>query len=914
MNPWLCTRASTRSFVSGLLAVALLSFAACADNGSTPGGESDTGVSDDIGTDADGPYSERTSGAASVETTVPTPVEVGTPLDVNCKLLDDDGNRISADVDYDVVLSPSDAFTKNDADEWVPTRTGDADAACAVPALNLVDDSPESFSVDPGPPHTVRTELDKNQIQAGSTARATCSVFDEYGNPVESADPEVAVDAMGAGIEVDGRDVTIETADIYPVTCTVDGASDEQAAPLEVTPGLPANLAMDPVPKKQVYGLGEVVRFASIVTDQYGNDVRSAKLGYTVQPSATPFGRARWEFNKEGTYDITGTVQGNTKDGKTLSETVTIVVNEEGPDINCQSPADGTIVDRKTSGQISFEGSVSDTHNVSNVSVNGSTVNVGSNGDFSTDVSVRFGINFLDVSATDQYGAENSKTCAFLVSDRWHNQGDYMSDSVALELQQEALDDDAYSSLYDSLADVLHQVLNSSQFVTDLGNALLSAGTLLDKSYAFGTINLEAEYEPKNSSNPASGLELGTSDVDLSMDWVPGGIEAQTVVGNETDGGDDLRVRLDLDGTCNQDFWVHIDQLELKDMVVDLALQNGNIDATLQSVTVNSGNVDPKLSGLCGTIQNTLQGFLQDTYQDAIESELEKQIKNQVGSTLDDLFSSLDVSALGDTFSIQTFDGSGSVDIDFNLRFSKLDVDTSRGLLGVATKFTPGTKRIALPSKGVPLPDGSNFHDPSVTNNAVGASMYVGVVNHILHTLWRAGMFEGKLGSQLFGSSAPQGTQANLSTNLPPVARLQSSDRIDIMMGSLSLELTYPGIFDQPVVFDIGLLAETGVKLKGSDTLKFQNITISEFYFTPRNVSLDSQSRAVIESFLKDLFQKVIDRSLNKGLPGIPIPTFTINSTLANYGLPQGTELGITSPTLGAVTNHFTLKGNFGKK
>jgi hypothetical protein len=63
---------------------------------------------------------------------------------------------------------------------------------------------------------------------------------------------------------------------------------------------------------------------------------------------------------------------------------------------------------------------------------------------------------------------------------------------------------------------------------------------------------------------------------------------------------------------------------------------------------------------------------------------------------------------------------------------------------------------------------------------------------------------------------------------------------------------------------------------------------------------------------LRPLLQQLANSALNDALPSIPLPTFTIPSSLGPYGLPVGEELGITSPTLTTAPQHFTLRGGFG--
>ena len=836
---------------------------------------------------------------------------VGEGLKVDCKLLDQHGERITPEKAPTIVYvySPREAIDHKKTGELIPIETGDAQIGCSAPQLSLVDETPVEFEIAPGPPHTVRTHLDKNKVTAGTTVQATCRVFDEYGNEIDDAESTVGLDAKGAGIDIKDKKITVEKADIYRATCHVESARREVGATLEVTPGLPDQISMSPVPKKSVYGLGEVVRMSTVVADQYGNEIRDASVDYTVTPMATSFGRARWEFNKEGTYTAKAVVKGMTKGGKKLTASEQIVVNGDGPAITCKSPSDGSMVDARPGGSVKFTGTVKDAHGVSKLTVNGNTVSIGRTGSFSTALTSRYGINFVDITATDKLGEENSTTCAFLLAEKWANPNDYLSDAVSLRLAQEALDDGTHTSLLDSLGDILDQVLNSTGLINQLDSNLLSSNPLKpyskDGCLAFVCHKSSVDYIRAKGGGP--GLRTGNNTV--SLDWIPNGIDVGTRI-------DDFSIRLKIDsnvcGTVRG--WLDVDYIDV-DMKTDIRLKNGQPTASYRpgTLNVNVGNINPNFSGACGTLANFLQGILQDTMQQTLEGELRDLIKNNVNSILHNLFSSLDISSVNSRFDVPSFDGSSTVPVDFNLRFSTLGVSNARALIGIGTKFSTPTIKNTSPSKGIPLPDGKILLDPN-TRDAAAVTVHVGVLNHVLHTLWRGGMFDAAIGPSLLGSAAPSGTKATLSMSLPPVARLRGSGNVELMLGGATLKLVYPGLFDKPVDIQVGLVARTGVKLKNGDTLEFQNIKLKEFYFSPQGISLDSNSRAVIEAFLEDLFQDVVDQSLNSGLPALPIPSFSITSTLARYGLPAGKEIGIKSPSLGGTTRHFILEGSFGVK
>jgi hypothetical protein len=59
------------------------------------------------------------------------------------------------------------------------------------------------------------------------------------------------------------------------------------------------------------------------------------------------------------------------------------------------------------------------------------------------------------------------------------------------------------------------------------------------------------------------------------------------------------------------------------------------------------------------------------------------------------------------------------------------------------------------------------------------------------------------------------------------------------------------------------------------------------------------------------LLERVMYSAIDGALPAIPIPSFTLPSSLGTYGLPVGAVLGITTPTLSTEPPHFVLRGGF---
>ena len=877
------------------------------------GGVEDVAVSDDVGTtpipDFAFPPIPR-----DVDTQVVSPVRAGDELNVTCRLLDDEGVVVDPQTppEFTVAVFPRDSFVESGG-IFTAIRTGAATVRCAAPELGLVDQSPAELEILPGPPHTSIIDVSSHQVTAGDTVSATCRFLDEWGNDADPAtdmlDPELSVTPSGGGIDVAGFDATITVADVYTMSCFVPGLTVEQQVAVEVVPGLPAQIVASAVPNQPVFALGQVVSTSWVVSDQYGNVIPNAPITTTVGPTngTSGFGSGRYRFDEEGTFVITVVVDGPTEGNADVSTTVTVVINGDGPGINCDDPVDGSMVDMSPGALVAFEGSVADANGVDTLLINGSSVTVADDGSFSTLVPTQWGINFVEVVATDQFGEENSRTCSFLVSDYYASQSTYMDDAVALKLRQPSIDDVSRSGGITSLADLLHTVLNSQGLLDEVDSALSAANPLQpftceSETCIFGLcvcwFGWGLQYD--------DGLTAGARSV--AMDLVTGGVDANARI-------EDLGVRVyvpyvvaEIGGST--DGWVYTDFADI-DLTLDIFLDTGNnVRASIRpgSVDVQMGSISTQFSGLDGAIVNGVVSLFNGFVRDLLADTLQGFIEDSFDEVIDGVVSSLDINTLGSTFNVPQLDGTGSVGVRFNLRFSRVSTTSSRLAVGVGTRFTPVSTANSSPTLGVARRHNTVWSEPSTTDDlAIG--VYVGILNHVLHALWRGGLFDATIDGGTLG--LPAGTTATITSSLPPVVDNLSDGTVKLGLGGLNVALVYPGLFDDPLFASLGAIASSSVTLQGDD-LAFGGINIDELYFSTPNVSLDASTRAVLEGFLLQVLQSYIDSALNQSLPALPIPSFTLPQSISQYGLPAGAELGIIGSSLTTNPRQYVLEGSFG--
>lgn len=879
--------------------------AACSEqDGATPNGMVTPDAAAEAAVDAPVVEAGPDTTATSIETTAPARVRAGEELRVECTLRNRAGETVAPmGMTPEVRFEPA-AAVRRDGMRTVASRVGTVISRCALGAL--VDATPASTEITVGAAARITTRVAPASITAGGSAMVTCAVTDAEGNPVADARPTVATMPTGEGVTVTGTTVSATRAGTYSVACQLMGATGDPAM-LEVTPALPASLRIARVPEQAVYALGDEVEIASVVQDRYGNRIAMPMLRHASEPTGGREVRTgRFQYNAEGRYTITVQVTGPTEMGRTLRETTSFVVDSNGPAIACTG--DATMIDLAPGAPLPVRGMLTDTSGVRSVSVGGQMVQAGAGGAFMGSVPSRWGMNFVEVRATDTLGHENVRTCTFLVSDTWQAEASHLADGVSLQLTQAAMDDGDPVSPITSLDDILQTVLNSSGLSQQLHDSLRAANPLYDdcalRPCVLGVCTCLAreriDYVDRELGGPnVTGLTL-----------VDGGLRARVRLEN-------LGVRLRVNGTIDTDAWVRFRYVDVN-LTFDVGAAGGmpRVSVRSGSVTVDVGAVSVQIvgSGFTATVLNAVVGVVTSLangiIRDRVSSMVRDYVQTNFNAVLGGVVGGLNVSSLAPTFDVPRLDGSGTVGLGFGLNIATLNASSARLLAGIGTRFTVARSTRATPSLGVALPP----RDAAEPARSTPATVIVlpAVLNQALHALWRGGEFDASvLGGSGIAASLPRGTTITIATALPPVASLRSDGRVNLDLGALSLSGALPGVISMPLQGTVGARASAAVTLVGND-LRFGDVRIDEMFLTLEATSMSAMENENLRMALRGILQNIVTSSLNDALPAIPIPGFRIPDSLRAYGLPVGRELGITSPSLAQQLGRFVLRGAFG--
>ena len=810
--------------------------------------------------------------------------------------LDAHGEPLTDSTELVIKYLDQDAFATNPDGEVIATRAGKATVRCAAPALGLADAKGVDLQIVAGPPTRVVTQLARGTTVAGVPMGVACLAFDAFNNPVMDVAPGLALSPFGAGTMTTADSVSATAVGDYRVSCVVTGAADVDDDLLVVVPALPASLVASVQPERTLYAIDEQVTLVAEAHDQFGNRVDDVALSYASSAGVTTPSEAQFKFTRDGTFTLSATVTSPTLEGKPLTTSLTTFVSSAGPTIQCmrsdspQQPADAYMLQTAPSTLV-IPVHVTDAFAVQSVTINGTpAVLNAATGNYQAGVPVGFGMSFVDVIATDQFGKQNSTTCFVLAAENFTAEGTHMPGSIGMRLAPAAIGDSQPTGL-DSINDILRTILASAQL-----RNLVDAGLLAANPVSNGGCGVFACSPRVNYNGGTVQWNTPTSTLVL----VPGGLQAQVTLPN-------VRLSVAACGTtcCIGGSTISVTASSISATVgFSLQLQGGVLRAALQGTpTVTVGSISLDGSGFCGLIIDLLQGFFTGTVRDAVRNALTTFITSNVAPLLDQLVSSLDISTLGTSFSVPRLGGGGSVNLQFGLAFSSFDITTSRALLGIGTRFTPAAVGQDRPSLGIPRRTVTPLLDPPGTSatRPVGLSLYEGVLNQVLHGLWRGGFFHASL-------QIGTGT-ATIDARLPPVVAI-TGNQGQLMLGGVQATIQLPGIIDTPIPILFGGRANAAVTLNGN-ALTFGNLTLSDL-FVSFQVSLTQNQRTAMASFLTQVLQGVLVQAINGGLPAFPIPTFALPASATQFGLPAGAVLGIVNPQLYTSGSHFVLDGGFG--
>ena len=377
------------------------------------------------------------------------------------------------------------------------------------------------------------------------------------------------------------------------------------------------------------------------------------------------------------------------------------------------------------------------------VTVMGSAVTLGSDGSFSTTVSVPSGISVIETDATDKSGTKLTDTRAVLAGNLAPSDGSVASpigayaSAAALSTIGSAVASDAQALDFTTLAKAVNPVYNDSGCPGVVVNIT---------SVSIG--NVEVAMTP-SSSGLATAVTLDNVSVSMSAAFQAGVVFC-------ADGSDTVTVTASA---------VHVNG----DLGLDVS--SGKLATSLSNTTVTLDNFNLSVGSVPSAIVDLFKGAAQSKVQSALQSAIESKVPGIANSKLATLLAQpFNEQLLG----IQT----------------QLDVTPVQASITSSGLFVSATTKVSVSggAGGMFVSDGASL-DASVMaqSHDLGVAIANDLVNQLFAGLWAAGAFDKTISvstlSVLAALLDPNAKQLQVSLALPPTVSSDANGSLQLAIG-----------------------------------------------------------------------------------------------------------------------------------
>ncbi|APR76046.1 Hypothetical protein A7982_01393 [Minicystis rosea] len=624
-------------------------------------------------------------------------------------------------------------------------------------------------------------------------------------------------------------------------------------------------VSVDVSPKLPFYPLASDVAVAATVTDSAGKPLPDAKITWKLDPedAAQAVDEAStFTLEKPGplTFEACAVDKSN---GKQVCGQAIIQVAPEPPVLVLTKPAPGAELGGDGTSTFTVEGKVTSSK-AAHVFVDGVSVDVGSDGSFTTDVPAAFGVNHLIVSASDGENTEVRRELDVAFGAAYAPAVDAtgapslsVPDALVLRLGQRFFDDGTPVALdaphpvvMRDMADIVTRVVAGMDLLQQIPNPILnsSAATLQATSVELDDVTVEMSLVD-------DGLDLFVRVGALSL-GTAGSLEV-------------LDTTLSLDGGVDASVSAYAHASITKASPTDpVVVTVSNFDVALETAT--GAFNDPQANAVfalgSGFLRATVEGLLHDALAGTLEST--------VPDALESVFQSLDTALANKTVSLDA-PPLAKVAITLDGHLTQVDtasLDSMRAGLSLDIK-TDHAAPAHPESRGVALIDTSEA-DPLFDAPRSQLSIRLLVLNGLLHNLWNSGLLEVPV-----SSSVP----LQVSGKLPPIVRLpRKGEGADLVVSLGELEVIPNGDANNG---RLGVLVEAGLDIGlANDTLSLKlsptpSVTVW-IIDEPLGTTLYTPD------FLRSLFLEVLWPKLQGGIESalaieLPIPPLDAIASVA---------------------------------
>lgn len=682
----------------------------------------------------------------------------------------------------------------------------------------------------------------------------------------------------GADASPDAVDPDATTPDATNPDAPSPDAAPDDAEPVEEIPvydGVPSFVELSLAPGRAIYPPTTTVTLTGQVYDAEGEPMNGVELVWSTLPegAATRADDGVWTLDQEGPVRFRACVRYPTDPRRIPCGERSIVVDGQPPVLSLTRPLPGQMLSGQDDELIRVNGRVIDTHGNLEVFVNGNRVVVGREGLFSAEITPRFGINHIDVVASDGFQAVEGRTALdvlwapdYLPMSRRENGASVeqildVDDGLQLQLRQAFLDDgepfvideDADALVLTDLASVLELIVDGVDVMSFVPDPVVDSSDI-----SLRVLDL---------SLGAAQVSINVTDIGLML------FVALPEIVALTEGAVDIGAPLDLSGGFSASIAAGISLrvqrtgpdaplvVELEDVL--LALE----DATGFFASEEANGILEVVEGLLfRTVENLIVDAVRDAYVSAIPPVIEDALQS-IEDLLEEQRFELDL-GFGDPAELLLRGALGRI-TPARARHLTAALDLSVGATGEA----------AFPAaRGVPIDQPLSRPGTPFSTGAVTVLAKLPVINGLLYALWNTGFVDLDLSDQLPPELSFLIDRGRAVAQLPPLVTRPGPERaeFDLMISIGQLEL----IFGRGAQEDrYGVNLSTGVNVvvvDGELRIELQERPDVEAWFIEttgtRPIFADP---AALEGVLVGFVWGELTESIVGGV-SIPLPSFAV--------------------------------------
>lgn len=628
----------------------------------------------------------------------------------------------------------------------------------------------------------MRSPMHPRSIVLAALAFALVACGGDSGGGNTDADTGIAFDA---GPEDTGPDDT--GVDTGPAD-TGDDTSEDTGVDAPDPPE-PAAILVQVTPARAVYSPGLRITPSAIVYGDDGEIMTGVEPEWTVEPAeaATPTDEGAFTLETEGRLAIIGCIDEIEGREQPLCGRREIVVDAGRPQIELTAPEPGAELTFAEVGRgLEVAGRVTDTYGETQLFVNGVRVGVAGDGTFSTTVEPVYGINHVDVVATDLLGPIATRAGAdVMIAERYFDVSEtteaagsvsaFIEQALMFELNQSFLDanigvvtepegDVVMTHDLAGVLELLLQQVDLLSFVPD---------PVSEGDFDLRVVGFDAGAPQVDITVTTRGLEIY---VDLSSLLVT--TEGSVTIGDQV---------LDLDGEVEATVSAFIRLVVRKREGRDFESRVELVDLALEDVTGRFAS--PQANAILVVAESALATALENVLLDAVNDAFIEQLPELMASA----FGEIEALIADQSFELDLGFGP-PITLSFDAVMHSLTPErrqkmTARFDATIGTDATP-----VFDSRGIALDEDEESTEPPLyAGSRVQVGVRMAMINGLLHGLWSSGLLELDATDVLPDAFAFLVDRVELSGQLPPLVRAarpaESDFDILITVGQLEVIL-----------------------------------------------------------------------------------------------------------------------------